>query len=69
MELGGHAPVLVFDDTDPVATGLACARAKFRNAGEVCISATRFYAQSAIYEPFRESDGDLCVWPQARALA
>jgi succinate-semialdehyde dehydrogenase / glutarate-semialdehyde dehydrogenase len=55
MELGGHAPVLVFDDIDPAAAGLACARAKFRNAGQVCISPTRFYVQAAIYEPFAKA--------------
>lgn len=52
LELGGHAPVLVFEDADPAAAALACARAKFRNAGQVCISPSRFYIHSAIYEPF-----------------
>src|SRR5579872_866455 len=58
MELGGHAPVLVFEDADPAAAGLACARTKFRNAGQVCISPTRFYVQSAIYEPFAKAMAD-----------
>jgi succinate-semialdehyde dehydrogenase / glutarate-semialdehyde dehydrogenase len=58
MELGGHAPVLVFEDADPVAAGLACARAKFRNAGQVCISPTRFYVHSTIYEPFAKAMAD-----------
>lgn len=52
MELGGHAPVLVFADSDPVAAAQACARAKFRNAGQVCISPTRFYVHASVYEPF-----------------
>ena len=52
MELGGHAPVLVLDDADPVAVATACARAKFRNAGQVCISPSRFYVHHSIYEPF-----------------
>lgn len=52
MELGGHAPVLVFPDADPVAAGTICARTKFRNAGQVCISPSRFYVHEAVYEPF-----------------
>jgi succinate-semialdehyde dehydrogenase/glutarate-semialdehyde dehydrogenase len=52
MELGGHAPVLVFADADPVAAGAACARAQFRNAGQVCISPSRFYVHDSIYETF-----------------
>ncbi len=55
MELGGHAPVLVFDDADPEAAGRACATAKFRNAGQVCISPSRFYVHSRIYEPFAKA--------------
>lgn len=55
MELGGHAPVLVFPDVDPVATGKACARTKFRNAGQVCISPTRFFVHESIYEAFAHS--------------
>ena len=55
LELGGHAPVLVFADADPKAAGLACARAKFRNAGQVCISPSRFYVHSTIYERFAET--------------
>ena len=55
LELGGHAPVLVFEDADPAAAALACARAKFRNAGQVCISPSRFYVHSTIYEPFAKT--------------
>ncbi len=55
MELGGHAPVLVFPDVDPVAVGKTCARTKFRNAGQVCISPTRFYVHESVYQPFVES--------------
>ena len=43
MELGGHAPVIVHRDADPVGSAKASAAAKFRNAGQVCISPTRFY--------------------------
>lgn len=52
MELGGHAPVLVFGDADPELAGRMCAAGKFRNAGQVCIAATRFYVQEAIEEAF-----------------
>lgn len=52
LELGGHAPVLVFGDVDPVAVGKACASAKFRNNGQVCISPSRFYVHASIKAPF-----------------
>ena len=52
LELGGHAPVLVFGDADPVAAGKACAAAKFRNNGQVCISPSRFYVHSSIKDAF-----------------
>jgi succinate-semialdehyde dehydrogenase / glutarate-semialdehyde dehydrogenase len=55
MELGGHAPVLVFEDADPVAAARMVATAKFRNCGQVCISPSRFYVHSAIKEPFAEA--------------
>ncbi|MEQ1539365.1 MAG: NAD-dependent succinate-semialdehyde dehydrogenase [Sphingorhabdus sp.] len=52
MELGGHAPVLVFDDCNLEKTLDIVAAQKFRNAGQVCISPTRFYVQDAIYDRF-----------------
>jgi len=52
MELGGHAPVVVFDDADVVKAAEACAAAKFRNCGQVCISPSRFYVHEDIYEDF-----------------
>lgn len=55
MELGGHAPVLVFGDADPVAAANVMARAKFRNSGQVCISPTRFIVHRSVYEPFVEA--------------
>ena len=52
MELGGHAPVIVCDDADiDVASSLLVAF-KFRNAGQVCVSPTRFYVQEGAYEKF-----------------
>src|SRR6185437_9059054 len=52
MELGGHAPVIVFDDADLERTVETLATAKFRNAGQVCVSPTRFYVQNGIYDRF-----------------
>ena len=52
MELGGHAPVLVFDDVDLDRTLDMLVAQKFRNAGQVCVSPTRFYVQEGIYEAF-----------------
>jgi succinate-semialdehyde dehydrogenase/glutarate-semialdehyde dehydrogenase len=52
MELGGHAPVIVFDDADVAVAAKAMAASKFRNAGQVCISPTRFLVQEGIYESF-----------------
>jgi succinate-semialdehyde dehydrogenase / glutarate-semialdehyde dehydrogenase len=54
MELGGHAPVIVFDDVDLEKTLDACVTAKYRNAGQVCVSPTRFYVQESIYAKFVE---------------
>jgi len=55
MELGGHAPVIVCDDVDPVAAAYASATRKVRNAGQVCTSPTRFFVQEAIFERFTRS--------------
>ncbi|HTU10655.1 MAG TPA: NAD-dependent succinate-semialdehyde dehydrogenase [Allosphingosinicella sp.] len=52
MELGGHAPVIVFDDCDLDKTVETLAVAKLRNAGQVCVSPTRFYVQENIHDRF-----------------
>jgi succinate-semialdehyde dehydrogenase / glutarate-semialdehyde dehydrogenase len=52
MELGGHSPVVVFDDADPEKTADLIAGFKFRNSGQVCISPTRFYVQEKGYSKF-----------------
>lgn len=52
MELGGHAPALVFDGVDPVVAATTLARAKFRNCGQVCISPSRFFVHESIYVQF-----------------
>jgi succinate-semialdehyde dehydrogenase/glutarate-semialdehyde dehydrogenase len=54
MELGGHAPVIVFDDADAAVAAKAMAASKFRNAGQVCIAPTRFLVQEGIYDSFVE---------------
>jgi succinate-semialdehyde dehydrogenase / glutarate-semialdehyde dehydrogenase len=52
MELGGHAPVLIFDDADVDAAVAVMAGAKFRNAGQVCVSPTRFLVQQGVHDRF-----------------
>ena len=52
MELGGHAPVIVAEDADLDLTLKVVSAAKFRNAGQVCISPTRFLVQRGIAEEF-----------------
>lgn len=57
LELGGHAPFIVFDDADldgAVAAAVAC---KFRNAGQTCICANRFIVQDGIYDAFIDRFG------------
>ena len=55
MELGGHAPVIMCDDIDPVSSAGTSAVAKSRNAGQVCVSPTRFFVEDAIYERFADA--------------
>ncbi|MEI9983128.1 MAG: NAD-dependent succinate-semialdehyde dehydrogenase [Aliidongia sp.] len=55
MELGGHAPVVVFSDADPVQSARIAAAGKFRNAGQVCVSPTRFYVHESIHARFVDS--------------
>jgi len=55
MELGGHAPAIVFDDADLELAAKTLAAAKFRNAGQVCVSPTRFLVQEKLYAPFVEA--------------
>jgi succinate-semialdehyde dehydrogenase/glutarate-semialdehyde dehydrogenase len=52
MELGGHAPAIVFEDADIDVASRILAGAKFRNAGQVCVSPTRFLVQEAVYDRF-----------------
>jgi succinate-semialdehyde dehydrogenase/glutarate-semialdehyde dehydrogenase len=52
MELGGHSPVVVFADADPEKAADTIAAFNYRNAGQVCISPTRFYVQEDVYPRF-----------------
>ena len=52
MELGGHGPVLVFDDCDLHKTLDTLVAHKFRNAGQVCVAPTRFHVHEGIYDAF-----------------
>lgn len=52
LELGGHAPVLVFEDADLESAVEGTMLAKFRNTGQSCIAANRIFVQNSIYEPF-----------------
>jgi succinate-semialdehyde dehydrogenase/glutarate-semialdehyde dehydrogenase len=52
LELGGHAPFVVFDDADLDAAINGALAAKYRNAGQACISPNRFYVQASIYQDF-----------------
>jgi succinate-semialdehyde dehydrogenase/glutarate-semialdehyde dehydrogenase len=54
MELGGHAPVIVFDDADVEIAAKTMVGSKFRNAGQVCVSPTRFLVQEGVYNKFVE---------------
>jgi succinate-semialdehyde dehydrogenase / glutarate-semialdehyde dehydrogenase len=52
MELGGHAPFIVFDDADLDAAIEGAMQSKFRNMGQTCVCANRIYAQDGIYDEF-----------------
>lgn len=54
MELGGHGPVLVFDDVDVDQVLDVAVPGKYRNCGQVCVSPTRFIVQENVFEKFRE---------------
>ena len=59
MELGGHAPILIFDDVDVEEVAVLTRDRKFRNAGQGCISPSRFYIQDSIYEKYAQRVGEL----------
>src|SRR5450830_741915 len=54
LELGGHAPFIVFDDADVDAAVEGALQSKFRNAGQTCVCTNRFYVHASIYDQFVE---------------
>ncbi|TDI59059.1 MAG: NAD-dependent succinate-semialdehyde dehydrogenase, partial [Alphaproteobacteria bacterium] len=54
LELGGNAPFIVFDDADVDAAVEGAIASKFRNSGQTCVCANRFYVQSGVYDEFVE---------------
>lgn len=54
LELGGNAPFIVFDDADIDAAVAGAMQSKFRNAGQTCVCANRFYVQAGVYDVFLE---------------
>ena len=58
MELGGHAPFIVFDDADPVHAAKGASLVKFLNTGQACISPNRIYVQRGVAEEFLETLAD-----------
>ena len=54
MELGGHGPVLVFGDADLDKALETAVGGKYRNAGQVCVSPTRFIVEETVFEKFRD---------------
>jgi succinate-semialdehyde dehydrogenase / glutarate-semialdehyde dehydrogenase len=55
MELGGHAPLIVFPDADPEVVAKAAVLGKFRNNGQVCVSPSRFFVHKDIQKKFTEA--------------
>jgi succinate-semialdehyde dehydrogenase/glutarate-semialdehyde dehydrogenase len=54
LELGGHAPFIVFEDADVDAAVEGALQSKFRNAGQTCVCTNRFYVHDSLYEQFLE---------------
>lgn len=52
MELGGHAPVIVFEDADIEKAAALTAAFKYRNAGQVCLGVSRIFVQNSVYDEF-----------------
>ena len=63
LELGGNAPFIVFDDADLDAAVEGAMSSKYRNAGQTCVCANRFYVQAGVYDAFVEKLAD-----RARAI-
>ncbi len=57
LELGGHAPFIVFEDADLDAAVEGALQSKYRNAGQTCVCTNRFYAHASVYDAFVEKLG------------
>jgi succinate-semialdehyde dehydrogenase/glutarate-semialdehyde dehydrogenase len=55
MELGGHAPAIIFSDADIAKAVRLLAGSKYRNAGQICIAPTRFYVHDSVHDQFVEA--------------
>lgn len=55
MELGGHSPFIVFDDVDVETAAATAVAGKYRNAGQVCVSPTRFYVHEKVFDKFTDT--------------
>jgi succinate-semialdehyde dehydrogenase/glutarate-semialdehyde dehydrogenase len=58
LELGGHAPFIVFDDADLDAAVVGALQSKYRNAGQTCVCTNRFYVHESIYDVFVQKLGE-----------
>src|SRR5262249_50630989 len=58
LELGGHAPFIVFPDADPEVGAKIAVTGKFRNNGQVCIAPSRFYVHKDLQKKFTEATGE-----------
>jgi succinate-semialdehyde dehydrogenase/glutarate-semialdehyde dehydrogenase len=54
LELGGNAPFIVFDDADLDAAVQGAIASKYRNSGQTCVCANRFYVHEAVYDAFAQ---------------
>ena len=61
LELGGNAPFIVFDDADIDAAVEGAMVSKFRNAGQTCVCANRFYVHDSLRRVRREARGARCA--------
>ena len=69
MELGGHAPLIIFDDADIEAAVKGAIACKFRNSGQTCVCTNRIYVQDKVYDAVRREVHRGGEGPQGRRWA